>query len=66
MTNKNKYNIGNKNRVEMPKEVNISSNLSPPHFHYFSNKNFFTKIKPNLSNNKYNKINNSSSTNKDF
>ena len=62
MTNKNKYSLGNKNRVEMSKEVNISSNLSPPHSHYFSNKNFFTKIKPNLSNNKYNKINNSSST----
>ena len=53
LTNKNKE---NKN-IDNLKEINNNSNLSPEQTHYFSNKNFFTKIKPNLSNKKYNNNN---------
>ena len=57
MTNKN-YNQSIKNNSN----INISSNFSPPHTHYFSNKNFYTKIKPNLSNNQ-NSVNTNNTTN---
>ena len=53
MTNKN-INKANKNNNS---NINISSNFSPPHPHCFSNKNFFTKIKPSSA------LNNQNSTN---
>ena len=61
MSNKNNNNKTikeNKNIIPNLKEVNVNKNFSPPpsHTHYFSNNNFFTKIKPNLSNNKRNKL----------
>ena len=56
MTNKNRPIRESKNTVDNnSKDINMSSNFSPQH--YFSNKNFFTKIKPDLSSNKKN-INN--------
>ena len=53
MTNKNKNQRTSKNITENSKEINIST-FSPPPNHYFSNKNLFKKIKPNISNKKYN------------
>ena len=53
MNNKNKNHRTSKNIADNSKDINIST-FSPPPTHYFSNKNFFKKIKPNISNKKYN------------
>ena len=56
MNDKNKNHKTTKNIIDNSKDSNICSNiLSPhpqPHPHCFSNKNFFTKIKPNQSSKK--------------
>ena len=49
ITNKSPYSKGKKIIIEKQKEININTTFSP---HSFSNKNMFTKIKPNFSNNK--------------